>query len=557
MKLFVKKRKVFILLSVIFLVAAFLRFYKLSSNSPSLTWDEAAWGYNAYALGIDGRDEFGRFLPITYLESFGDYKPPVYAYLTILPVKVFGLNEFATRFASAFFGTLTVLLVFFLVRQLLFEWEKSRKNIVALLTSALLAVSPWHILLSRAAFEQNVATFFIVLGVYLFLVSVHKNGWLLILSVLSFLISMNTFNTARIVAPVLLVLLLLINIKHVFRYMKLQVVTAGIIGGILFIPLFLFLLTPQAKLRFAEVNIFSDSSVVLTANQEIANDGNAAWSKVLHNRRFGYAVSFMKHYFDNLTPSFLFIKGDGNPKFSIQDVGQMYIWEIPFVVLGLLYIFRKREKNRLWYFPILWLLISIIPAATARETPHALRIENMLPVPQFITAFGIYFSFCSIRQKVKGIPLKNVVIGITVLVALFNFSYFYHDYFSFYPTRYSSEWQYGYKQAISYAQSKQNNYNKIVMTKELGRPYIYVLFYEKYSPEKFRQQAQITREVYGFVHVHAFGKYVFRSNTSADIGKFGKALYIDTPWNVPKKAKVLRTFNLLDAKPSLVAYTMQ
>ena len=64
-------------------------------------------------------DEFGKFLPMTYLESFGDFKPPVYAYLDVLPVKLFGLTEFATRFPSAFFGTLTVLLTFFLVKEII------------------------------------------------------------------------------------------------------------------------------------------------------------------------------------------------------------------------------------------------------------------------------------------------------------------------------------------------------------------------------------------------------------------------------------------------------
>src|SRR6266576_2267101 len=93
-----------IFLFAVLLTAILLRFYQLGSNPPSLTWDEAAWGYNAYSLGIDGRDEFGKFLPYDYLESFGDFKPPMYAYLSILPVKLFGLTEFATRFPSAFFG---------------------------------------------------------------------------------------------------------------------------------------------------------------------------------------------------------------------------------------------------------------------------------------------------------------------------------------------------------------------------------------------------------------------------------------------------------------------
>ena len=81
-----------IILVVIIIIAAFLRFYQLGNNPSSLTWDEAAWGYNAYSLGIDGKDEFGRFLPLDYLESFGDFKPPLYAYLDIIPIKIFGLN---------------------------------------------------------------------------------------------------------------------------------------------------------------------------------------------------------------------------------------------------------------------------------------------------------------------------------------------------------------------------------------------------------------------------------------------------------------------------------
>src|SRR3990170_6013438 len=166
---------------LIVVIASFLRFFSISTNPPSLTWDEASWGYNAYSLGIDGRDEFGRFLPLTYLESFGDFKPPVYAYLSVLPVKLLGLNEFSTRFASAFFGILTVLLTYFLVRKIF----PRASPLLALLSAGVLTISPWHILLSRAAFEANVATFFIVLGTYLFLLSLEKR-WFLPASVLSF-----------------------------------------------------------------------------------------------------------------------------------------------------------------------------------------------------------------------------------------------------------------------------------------------------------------------------------------------------------------------------------
>ncbi len=61
------KSKVVLLLGFIVLLAGFLRFFDISKVPSSLTWDEASWGYNAYSIGRDGKDEFGRFLPVTYL----------------------------------------------------------------------------------------------------------------------------------------------------------------------------------------------------------------------------------------------------------------------------------------------------------------------------------------------------------------------------------------------------------------------------------------------------------------------------------------------------------
>src|SRR6476661_4115461 len=97
----VKKYKYLLLIGIVAL-AAVLRFYHLASTPPSPSWDEVAWGYNSYTLSVDGRDEFGRFLPFTYLESFGDFKPPIYAYLGIIPTVLWGMGTFAARFPSAF-----------------------------------------------------------------------------------------------------------------------------------------------------------------------------------------------------------------------------------------------------------------------------------------------------------------------------------------------------------------------------------------------------------------------------------------------------------------------
>jgi 4-amino-4-deoxy-L-arabinose transferase-like glycosyltransferase len=560
------KKHIFIL-AVIVLIAAFLRFYQLGSNPPSLTWDEVAWGYNAYSLGIDGKDEFGRFLPFNYLESFGDFKPPMYAYLSVLPVKIFGLTEFATRFVSALFGSLTVLMTYFLVVQIFRRTnQNSTQNhaeAVALIAAAILAISPWHIMLSRAAFEANVATFFLISGVFLFLRGIRKNPWLLSFSAVSFIASMYTFNTSRIVAPLLVIMLVIGFWKKLLIYKK-QTIVAIILGLAVLLPIVPFLLSPQAALRFKEVNIFSDSKVVELANQEIANDNYAIWSRIVHNRRVGYTLSYIQHYFDNLSPDFLFIKGDGNPKFSIQSVGQMYIWELPFLILGVILLFRKRDG--IWWIVPLWLVLAIIPAATARETPHALRIETTLPTFQILVAYGIVQAYLLVVKSssfAKGFGgtqsshkvIKRFFVACFVLVVSFGLVYFLHGYYGHYARETSGEWQYGYKEAVSYINEVEDKYSAIYFTESLGRPYAYLLFYKENDPTVFRRTGRIEREALGFVNVLGYDKFYFGKARDSVIYK-GNVLYIDTPKDVPGNAQVKKKFYLLNGEVSLVAYTL-
>jgi 4-amino-4-deoxy-L-arabinose transferase-like glycosyltransferase len=545
-----------VILLLIILLAGFLRFYQLGSNPPFLTWDEVAWGYNAYSLGIDGKDEFGRFLPYDYFESFGDFKPPVYAYLTVLPIKIWGLNAFAVRFPSAFFGTLTVLITFFLVRRLFQKTKKSAiKNYadtIAVLSSFILAVSPWHIMLSRAAFEANIATFLLVTGVWLFLEGIQKRHFCLIFSAISFALSFYTFNTPRIVAPLLLFGLFIAFWKQLIGIKKITII-AVIVGFLLLLPTAKFLLSPQARLRFQEVNIFSDINVINTSNQEILNDNNAVWSKIIHNRRYQYGVNFVRHYVDNLSFKFLFLTGDSNPKFSTQNIGQMLLWELPFFIAGIIFLIRKREGN--WWIIPFWLFVGIIPAATARETPHALRIEATLPTFQILVAYGVINSYIFFKEKLAKFQGKKLFVSCLILIILFNLLFFVEEYFVHYAKQFSNNWQYGYKDAISYAKKAEGTYDAIYFTQALGRPYIYLMFYDKIHPDVFRKEATVQRDTFGFVHVNSVGKYFFDRDLLLQAQK-KKILYIEMPDKVSGNAFVQKKFYLLDGSVSLEAYTL-
>lgn len=536
-------------------IAFFFRFWQLGNNPPSLTWDEASWGYNAYALGIDGRDEFGKFLPLDYLESFGDFKPPVYAYLALLPVKILGLNEFAVRLPSAFFGVLTVLFTYFLTKRIFvnrgttLNRTQNHPEYIALFSSFFLAISPWHINLSRAAFEANVATFFIVSGVWAFLAGVQEKKKYLILFAILLALSMHTFNSARIVAPLLALVLTIGFWREIFARKK-EVFIASLVAFIILLPVIRFFMTPQAALRFREVNIFSDLGVIERANQEIANDKDVLWSKILHNRRFAFFVEYLRHYFDHFNPGFLFIKGDGNPKFSSQDIGQLYLWDLPFFILGVLILLKKKEGY--WWIVPLWLLLGIVPAGIARETPHALRIESSLPTFQIIVAYGLFYSL----KQISNIQIKNIVFTTLFFLLFINILYYLHGYYSHYAKQFSGEWQYGYKESINYVKSVARDYKQVIVALDMGRPYIYYLFYTKTDPRQFRKTAKVRKEALGFVHVDGFDKYIFARNFTL-YHKFNQGtLYINTPRKVHPKGSILKEFRMLNGDTVLTAYVL-
>ncbi|MDP1721720.1 MAG: glycosyltransferase family 39 protein [Candidatus Gottesmanbacteria bacterium] len=541
--------KIRIILIFIVGLAFGLRFYNVWDNPPALSWDEVSIGYNAYSILKTGRDEHGRFLPIDTFVGYGDYKPPLAIYLTVPFVALFGLNELAVRLPSVIFGTLTVLLTYFLVKELFREKEISPLVIghwsfdVASIAAAILALSPWHINLSRAGFEATIALFFIVLGTVLCLAA-RRQERLYWVCWLPFVAAVYTFNSARYFVPFAALGVVVFIGKQVVVHKK--IFLGGIILSIvLLLPILPHLFSKEARLRYNEVNIFSDSSIVERANDRRAFDNHSFISAIFDNRRIGYARSFLSHYFDHFTADFLFIKGDGNPKFSTQDVGQLYGVDLPFLLLGVYTMFAYFRPQA--WFLIYWLITAIIPAAVARETPHALRILNSLPTWHIFIAFGIVVFLSNVHKK------KVYLLCSILLVVLYvgNVSYYLHNYYIHYPRIYSGEWQYGYKQALQYVNANTNKYKKIYLSESIGRAYMYALFYTAYNPEEFQKRNSSYFDAAGFYHVDGFGPFIFGSALPVlDDG----SLYIFPPNQVPTGVKIIKTIALLDGSPVLTLF---
>lgn len=475
----VRKYQIPLLISIIAL-AFILRFWNIQSYPPSLFIDELSNGYNAYSILKTGRDEYGDFLPLTF-KSFGDYNPAL-SVLTLVPsIALFDLNDFAVRFPSALLGTLTVLITYLLTRQLL----KNKK--ISILAAFLLAISPWHLHFSRYDHEANFMVFWVVLALWLFFkwqISKIKHNFWLTLSLISFGLALNSYQGAKIYIPLLIAGLFwvfrqdLLNLK--FKLAKLAIIL--VVSALPFILNF-----QNSLIRGQSVGIFGKSESV---------------------------SMFISGYLSHFSPIFLFISGDSIGRHSVSGMGQLLVFELPLVAIGLFVLLKKKNKDA--KFLITWLLLTPIPAALATPAPHGLRTLSLSVIFSIIAAIGLYqLSIFNISKA-----FKRLAIVLLILIAFYNTITYFHLYYKHYPGNKAVDWAYGYKQTISYINSVKDDYSSIAITNYAGWPYIAVLFYTKFDPAVYHSQSQDKT---------AFDKFEF-FGPSWSKTKPGKALIVTPFW---------------------------
>jgi len=521
-------KKFFLIL--IILLAFVLRFYKLSTY-PALNADEAAIGYNAYSLLLTGKDEHGNSWPI-HFQSFNDYKPGLYFYAVLSFVKVIGLNEWAVRIPGATLGILTVLVIYLLTKEL-FKDEK-----ISLFSSLLLAMSPWHIHFSRGGWEVNLATFLITLGFLMFLKGL-KTPKYYTLSAITFSLSLYAYHAARIVVPLLGISLAAIYFKDIFKKAK-PVIIIGIFLVLLLLPLVKDLIGPAGISRAAGVGLFADPGPLNRINEQRGEhtDFTSIIPKLFHNKVVNYGLAFLENWVSHYHGEFLFLSGDAIQRNKIPETGQLYLFEIITVSLGIIILLKRFDKSSKVVFS--WLLIAPLASALTFQSPHALRAHNMVIPVTIISAVGLavlFNWFGSLRKY------KNILYVLFSLIMILNFATYLHMYWVHMAKEYPYSSQYGVKELVDYVRENEENYKNIVVTDRYDQPYILFLFYTKYDPAVFqKEQALTVKDQYGFSTVREFGKYRFitfgkweevRSN-------YPNSLIIGTPAQIPKEANIIK-----------------
>lgn len=539
--------KKYILIGIIFL-AFVLRFWKLDSY-PAFNADEAALGYNAYSLIQTGKDEHGNSWPI-HFQSFNDYKPGGYVYIILPFVKLFGLNEWSVRTPAAILGVLTIYVLYLLTKELFKTVESSRvvspntqpttlnSETVSLSASLFLAISPWHIHFSRGGWEVNVATFFIVLGIYLFLKFLSsRNWWYLSFGICNLAFATYTYHSARLIAPLLGLGLFIIywrelevvkNIKKYLLYFGLFV--------LVMLPLALDLTNGQAGSRVAGVGLFADSGPLSRIEEQRTEHGDfrSIPSRALHNKLVNYGLAFVENWSEHYHGLFLFLSGDDIQRNKVPETGQMYLFDLPLLMVGLWFIIRNYSQNpKLYSLIVYWLIIAPIAAALTFQSPHALRAQNMVIPLVIISSLG--FAVVIKQLRVVGWVLVGIVIA-------WSFVRYEHMYWVHMSKEYPFSSQYGVKELVTYIKNNQKTYKDIVITDRYDQPYILYLFYTKYDPAKFQKEHNLTaRDGFGFSTVRDFSNLHFYSIKFGEMRTiYPNSLIIGTPEEIPDEANIIK-----------------
>jgi 4-amino-4-deoxy-L-arabinose transferase-like glycosyltransferase len=506
------------LLPIILFLAFLLRFISVGSFPVGFNADEASNGYDAYSILRTGRDQWGNTLPIV-LKSFGDYKSPVYSYLAIPSVAVFGLSVFATRLPNVVIGTLAVFAIYLLVNEIL-KLKKLTDDPISkwlgMVAAFLLAVNPWSVMMSRGAFEANLITFFLPMGIYFFLKGIG-NSKFFVWAATFFGLSLFTYHSAKLITPLVIFGLIIIFRRDLLKLGLKKLVLPAVIL-LIFVSGLIYTLGIGGGARIAERSI-TQGALEQGFDERIKaiSEGvNPTIAKIFHNRYQVIVGRFIFNYSQYFSHKFFIQNGAGDASYGmIPGIGVLNRLET-LLLLGIIPLLLIEKKYRkLVVVLLVWLAITPLTAALATGIGYSgNRAEGMLPVLQIIEVFGLV-GWVLVLRKFKRIPLKPVGI---VVAAIFVFEVynFVSSYFKTPSNLALRQEVYGSLETASWL-SQNTSGREVVVSRSLTEPQSFVAFANKWDPTGFQKSTM----TWGFDEAnlswvdqlpkYSVGNYTFKS----------------------------------------------
>jgi hypothetical protein len=377
-------------ITIILLIALFLRTANIENIPSGIYPDEAVNGSDA--LNALQTNHFKLF----YENNQG--REGLFINLQALALAVFGVSVFALKFWSMLFGTLTVLGIYLLAKEI---WQK---QYIALIAAYFTAVSFWAINFSRIGFRAIMVPFLLSFSFYFFFRGLRtKNLRDFAFSGFIFALGLHTYIAFRL-APLILIIFfigLILSYKDFIKLYRKQAIVFILFACVAAMPMFVdFYQHPEHfNSRAAHVSIFSPE----------INHGHF-WQTFAET----LGLSLIKYNF----------VGDQNwrhnyPPYPILDP----LSSIAFLV-GFLYLIprtaqllKRRLKNNdrngelaLNFLFLGWFFVMLAPEFLTDEgLPHALRSIGTIPVVFLIASTP--FLWIGERLKAAQPGMKVIIIS--------------------------------------------------------------------------------------------------------------------------------------------------
>ncbi len=473
-----KNFTILILLVIATGIAILTRFYKLGEAPKGLYLDEAGQGYSAYSILKTGKDEFGKNIPFVF-RSFTDFKTPVYVYLIVPLIPIFGLTAFTVRLPSFIFSILTIPVLYLLIGELTKKLE-IRNLKLEIVASFLLATSPWHILFGRTNFECNVALFFFLAGVFFFYKALG-NPKLLIISVLFFAIAIPSYHAQRIITPLMMFVLFFRHRKILLtKKYRIYIVFSAILGLLISLPTLSIAGTSGFLARASGLNIISHSRQMPAG---FLNNYHGIFSPLINGSWFLTVKEFSALYVSYFSPRNMFVLGDSGPRSSFPELSTFFIWQFPFYIYGMYVFIKNKNMGELKFFTLALLFIAPIPAALTRDPYSTIRSLQMVIPLNIIIAIAIVDIFNRLNNKIFKIASVFLFVGLIIfsITKLYSSAIILNEYYR------GKYWNYGWQEAV-YTLNKTNQNLPVVVDNSRDEGYIQLAFFLKFDPSEYQKE---------------------------------------------------------------------
>lgn len=471
------KRRETAALILLFALGFALRLTALGALPWGLNQDEASAGYEAWALLQSGIDRCGQRWPVL-LVSWGSGQNALMTYLAMPFVALFGLSELTLRLPNAIFGCLTLPLFYLCAR-------RARGRGFGLTALLLLAVNPWHIMMSRWGLESNLLPFFLLLGIEL-TARAKTHPWSLVGAAAAFGISLYAYGTAFFFLPLFLIAAV-IYLRRDLR--PASFFTALALFAVIAFPIALCQL--RNALGMGAMQLLGMTLPQLTEGRQAATSvfGGGGLAAAWENFR-----------------GFCRILVTGNDGLIWNALprwwsGVLWCFGLPTAVIGLVAaILQRRDCDG--ERPM---LIALICALLCAFLIHSnINRINMIWLPLiYFSALGCHVIFRALRVW-SILPIAAILLGCVLFVQ--DYTDTFHQNVNYYP---------GLGSAVEYAAAQEPD--SIYITDYVNQPYIFALFYTQTPPEVFAQSVEYRDASAAFRQVERFAGFEFKNPAAAEL----------------------------------------